>query len=209
MTELIDDVVDDAVVGGRGGAQHGHAARQQIEDARDPAVVGAEVVTPVADAMRLVDHEQPDALGEVGEHGVAELRVGEAFGGDEQEIDAIGIERRHDLVPLGGVVARDARRLHATALARLDLVAHQAEQGRDEQGRARAAVAQHAGRDEVDRALAPARALHDEDPALFGHQRLDRLELVGPELRRRPDERPQHLVRLVVQVAHVRSLPRG
>ena len=61
VAELIDDVFDDAVVRGRGGAQHGHAGREQIEHAGDAAVVGAEVVAPVADAVRLVDHEQADA----------------------------------------------------------------------------------------------------------------------------------------------------
>ena len=80
VAELRDDVVDDAVVGGRGGAEHGHVGRQEIEHAGEPAVVGAEVVAPVADAVRLVDHEQPDARRDLGQDVAAELGVGEALG---------------------------------------------------------------------------------------------------------------------------------
>ena len=99
VAELVDDVVDDAVVRGRGGAQHGHAGGQEIEDAGDAAVVGAEVVTPVADAVRLVDHEQPDARRDQREHVVAEAAVREPFGRDEQEIDLVAFDRLDDLAP--------------------------------------------------------------------------------------------------------------
>ena len=112
VTELIDDVVDDAIVRGCRGAQHRNAARQQIEDARDPSVVGPEVVAPVADAVRLVDHEEPRARGELRQHRVAELLVGEAFGRHEQEIDPVGVDVGFDLLPVGGVVARDAGGAH-------------------------------------------------------------------------------------------------
>ena len=61
VAELIDDVFHHAVVRGRGGAQHGDAAREQIQHARDAAIVGPEVVAPIADAVRLVDHHEPDA----------------------------------------------------------------------------------------------------------------------------------------------------
>src|SRR5439155_21129978 len=59
VAELIDDVVDDAIVGSRGGAQHRHAARHEVEDADQPPVVGSEVVPPIADAMGLVDDSRP------------------------------------------------------------------------------------------------------------------------------------------------------
>ena len=68
VAELIDDVVDDAIVRGRGRAEDRNAGRQQIEDAGDAPVVGPEVVTPVADAVRLVDHEQTRRGGDAGQH---------------------------------------------------------------------------------------------------------------------------------------------
>jgi len=92
VAELIDDVVDDAVVGGRGGAQHRHAARQEIENPHDASVVGSEVVSPVADAVCFVDDEQTGAGRELRQHGVAKARVGEAFGRDEQEVDSVVVE---------------------------------------------------------------------------------------------------------------------
>ena len=118
VAELIDDVFDDAVVRGRGGAQHRDARREEIEDARDAAVVGPEVVTPVADAVRFVDHEEPDARRDQREHLVAEAAVGEALGRDEQEIDLVALERLDDPIPLVGVVARDAAGPHAAELRR-------------------------------------------------------------------------------------------
>ena len=111
---------------------------QQIEHAGDAAVVGPEVVTPVADAVRLVDHEQPDARRDQREHVVAEAAVGEPLGRDEQEVDLVALDRLDDPTPLVGVVARDAARAHAAELARVDLVAHQRQQRRHEQRRARA-----------------------------------------------------------------------
>ena len=61
VAELRLDVGDDPVVRGRGGAEHRHAAGQEIEDASEAAVVGPEVVAPVADAVHLVDDEQAGA----------------------------------------------------------------------------------------------------------------------------------------------------
>ena len=91
---------------------------------------------------------------------------------------------------------------HSSALAELivtarsparrggvDLVAHQRQQRRHDQRGAAAAGPQQGGRDEVDRRLAPAGALHDEHPLAALDQRLDRLELAVAELRasgRRP-----------------------
>ena len=72
-----------------------------------------------------------------------------------------------------------------------------------------APVAQHAGGDEVDGALAPAGALHEQHPLPLADQPPDDVELVGPELARRvarqPPEQPE---RLLVEpgVTHLRTL---
>ena len=88
--QLLLDVGDDAVVRGRGRAEHRDAVRQPLEHLGEPPVVGPEVVAPVGDAVRLVDHEQPDALGEQRQHRVAELRVVEPLGADQQQVDRVG-----------------------------------------------------------------------------------------------------------------------
>ena len=80
VAELAGDIGDDAVVGGGGAGQHRHARRQQLEDASDAAVVGSEVVAPVADAVGLVDDEQTAAGTDDREHLVAEAAVGEPLG---------------------------------------------------------------------------------------------------------------------------------
>ena len=60
---------------GRRGGEHRRPGGQLLEEGADPAVVRAEVVPPVRDAVRLVDHEEPAGRDQLGEHLVAELRV--------------------------------------------------------------------------------------------------------------------------------------
>jgi hypothetical protein len=59
--ELRGDVGDHPIVGGGGAAQHRYAGREQLEHRSHPPVVGAEVVTPVADAVGFIDHQQAGA----------------------------------------------------------------------------------------------------------------------------------------------------
>ena len=210
LAELRLHVGDDAVVGRRGRTEHRNAGREQIEDAGEAAVVGTEVVTPVADAVHLVDDEQTGAGRDHRQHAVAELRVREPLGRDEQRVDGVRLELVDHLVPRLRVVAVDRGRAHAAALGRFDLVAHEAEQRRDEQRRARAAGAEQRGGDEVDRALPPARALHDEHTPTLPHERVDRFELTVAELGRRiADEHPQRRSCFLGQVhlAHARTVP--
>ena len=65
---------------------------------------------------------------------------------------------------------------------RVELVAHQRDQRRDEDRRAGAALAQHRGGDEVDGALSPPGPLHAEDAAAALDDLVDRLELAVAEL---------------------------
>ncbi len=59
--ELLGDIGHHAVVGRRGRAQDADTIGQPVEHVADAAVVGTEVVAPVRDAVRLVDHQQADA----------------------------------------------------------------------------------------------------------------------------------------------------
>jgi hypothetical protein len=72
------------------------------------------------------------------------------------------------------------------------LVAHQREQGGDEDSRTGAALPEEQGRHEVHGRLAPPRALHDEGTSAVVDERLDRFELAIVELRViPPDESAQ------------------
>jgi hypothetical protein len=126
--QLVGDVGHHAVVGGGRGAQHGDAFGQALEHLRQPAVVRAEVVAPVGDAVRLVDHQQADALGEQRQHRLAELRVVQALGADEQEVDGVLREQRAHLLPRRPVGRVDRVGADAEPLGSGDLVSHQRQQ---------------------------------------------------------------------------------
>ena len=182
VAELAGDVGDDAVVRGGGARQDRHAGRQQLEHAGDAPVVGSEVVAPVADAVGLVDDEQTAAGTDDREHLGAEAAVGEPLGRDQQEVDLVAIDRVLHVGPLGLVRRVEGDGTDAHAGRGLDLVAHEREQRRDEDRGPGARLAQDLGGDEVDRALAPAGALHEQHAAAVGDEGRDRLELVVPEL---------------------------
>ena len=93
--ELRGDVGDDPVVRGRGGGQHRDALAELADQGADPPVVGPEVVAPVGDAVRLVDHDEAGVGGERGQHLVAEVGIVQPLGADQQHVDvAVGDLRR-------------------------------------------------------------------------------------------------------------------
>ena len=137
------------------------SGRQRVEHVLHAPVVGPEVVAPVGDAVRLVDHEQPDR----GREQRAACRRGSAgcssrSGLISSRSTVSAGEPFAHAVPLVAVGAVDRVRAQAEPLRGGDLVAHQREQRADDQRRAGAGLAQQRGRDEVDGGLAPARALH-------------------------------------------------
>jgi hypothetical protein len=132
--------------------------------------------------VRLVDHEQADPLDEEWQHPLAELRVVQPLRADEQEVDLVGVQLLANGVPVVAV-----RRVHGDGadpepLRGRDLIAHEGEQRADEDGRPRPLAPQQRGGDEIDRALAPAGALHAEHAPALGDQVAHRLELMLSEL---------------------------
>jgi hypothetical protein len=191
--ELRLDVLDHAVVRRRGGAQDRDALRQQLEDPDQPPVVGPEVVAPVADAVRLVDHEQARAGGDRRQDVGAERRVVEPLGRDEEQVDLVGIDRGGDLLPIVSVLAVNREGSDARALGHPDLVAHQREERRHEDRRPGAGVAEQPRRDEVHGRLAPTGALDEEVPAALSDDGVDRLALALAEPSIGPGDRIQKL----------------
>ena len=126
--ELLGDVAGDPGVRGRGGRQHRDPRRKTLQQRADPPVVGAEVVAPVGDAVCLVDHDQARRGGELRQHLVAEARIVQAFGADQQHVRLAVRDLRVDVVPLLGVGGVDRARVDPGPARRLDLVAHQREQ---------------------------------------------------------------------------------
>ena len=81
--EPLDDLVADRRRGGRGQREHRRAA-ERLDRRAEPQVVGAEVVAPLADAVRLVDDEQRRPGG--GDSS-SDLGVGELLRGEEEELE--------------------------------------------------------------------------------------------------------------------------
>ena len=133
--------------------------------------------------MRLVDHEQADRGGEQRQHLLAEARVVEALGADQQQVDRPGREPVADVAPLVAIGAVDRVRPQPEPLGGGDLVAHQRQQRADDQRRAGARLAQQRGREEVHGRLAPAGPLDAQDAGPIDDDVADRLELTAAELR--------------------------
>jgi hypothetical protein len=188
---LLGDVVDDPGVRRGGGGQHRGAGRQLVEQRADAPVVGAEVVPPVGDAVRLVDHQQPGRRRQLRQHGVTEAGVVQPLGADQQDVDLAALDGVVDLLPLLDVRAVHGDRDGAGPLGSRDLVAHEGQQRADDDGRPCPAGTQQGGGHEVDRRLAPPGALHHQGPAPVGHQRLDRGPLVVAQHRRLAGQRAQ------------------
>ncbi len=193
-TQDVGDVGDHAAVRRGRGGQHRDARGQLGQQRAQPAEVRAEVVPPVADAVRLVDDEQPARGSQLRQDGVAELRVVQPLGREQQHVDLPcrdGVVGGPPFVDVGGV---DGGRVDPGALRGGDLVAHQGEQRRDDHRRARPGGAQQRRGDEVDRRLAPSGALHHQRAPTVGHQCLDGAPLVVAQPRLLAGERAQLLL---------------
>ena len=134
-TELPGDVVGHALVGGRRGGEHRRGRVELLQHVRDPAVVGAEVVAPVGDCVRLVDHQQAQPAGERVEHPPPEARVGQPLRRHEQHVELAGLRSRS--MPSHSSMFEEFRvAARSPALrGRRDLVTHQRQQRRDDQRR--------------------------------------------------------------------------
>ena len=191
--ELLDDVGDDAVVRGGGGREDRDPLGQRRDEPADAPVVRPEVVAPVADAVRLVDHEQPDAAPQRGQHGLAEALVRQPLGRDHQDVDLVVGDRGLGPVPLLDVAGVDGHGTQAQAVRGAQLVAHEREQRADDERRPLPAIAQHPRREPVHEALAPPGPLHDERPPP-GEHGLDRFALPLAEGRAGPEQPDEELV---------------
>ncbi len=173
--ELHDHVVLDLAGRGGGEREHGRPA-QEHDGGAQAAVVGAEVVAPLADAVGFVDREERDGDAR---HALAESLALEALGGDVEQLQLApggALERILLLRDGDEGVHRGGR--DATGDEAVDLVLHQRDERTDDQREAR----QEQRGDLVADALARARRHHAEDVAAREHGG-DDLALTGPEAR--------------------------
>ena len=101
--QLHFDIGNDPRIRRRGRREDGRVGRETVEQVLDPAIVRPEVVPPVADAVGLVHDEQPAPARQVGQLLLAEARIVQALGRDEQHVDLVGRQRIAHLIPVGGV----------------------------------------------------------------------------------------------------------
>ena len=127
--ELAQDVGAGRLVGSCGERDPGHG-REPLGQHRKLAVVRAEIVAPLADAMRLVDGEQRERRPL---QQVQEARRGETLRRDIDEVEPALAHRPLDARPLAAVERRvEGRRLHPVLDERGHLVLHQRDQRRDD-----------------------------------------------------------------------------
>ncbi len=131
--------------GGRGEGEH-RRAPERLDRRAEPQVLRPEVVAPLGDAVRLVDHEQRRRRATASSSSTS--GVGELLGREEDELERVLGQLGERGLALGGRDGRvELRRAARRALAQVvDLVALERDQRRDDDGRARAAAARRSGR---------------------------------------------------------------
>ena len=119
-------------------------------DPAQAAVFGAKIVSPLRNAVRLVDH---DIVGPAGRKRGHERFIAEPFRRDIEETATAGRPVVHRLLTLGkrNMAVQNGRR-DAGELEFLDLVVHQADQGRHDQA---VLLALHGGKLVAQRFAAP------------------------------------------------------
>ena len=154
---------------------NGHVAAQVVDDAANLAVLGPEVVAPLRDAVGLVDGHEADGAFQQELDGVV---LGQAFGGHvEQAYFAAHHVFLHPLHLRFGQGRIIHLRIHAEGPELVDLVFHQGDEGRNNDGRAR----HHQGRQLVAQAFARAGG-HNHEGVVPGQHVLNNSLLRAPKL---------------------------
>ena len=179
--EPLSDVLARLVVGGRGQRDERNAGEEPGK-APELHVLRPEVVSPLADAVRLVDGEQGDG------HRVQQVEEAvehQALGRDVEQVQLAGAKRGDDAGRLGSRERRVQVGGSDTVRAqRIDLVLHERDEGRDDD---RGSLAEQRRDLEAER-LAAAGG-HEHERAATADDVVDDLALVRAELRVAEDRR--------------------
>ena len=173
--QAFGDVGARHLVGGRRERHRLHAER--LAHAGERHVFGTEVVSPLGDAVGLVDREQRHFGGGEERHGVG---AGEPLGGHVKEPQVAGGDAVQDVAVLVEIIGRvEARGGNAGGRELRHLVAHQRDQRRHHHGEAAA----HDRGQLIAQRLARA-GRHDGEDVAPVEDCLDDLGLPGPEARK-------------------------
>ncbi len=176
--QLRRDVAPDAC-GCRGGEGVKADAREPLAHRADLAVLRAEVVAPLTDAVRFVDRDVGDTAEPLDET-VAPLSRQTLRRYVEQRVAPLADARRHGCLVVGAERAVVAGRVDAVLDERVDLVLHQRDEGRDDEREAApAATLDERRRLEAERLAAA--GWQDDDRVAAGEDRVHRLALQRPE----------------------------
>ena len=167
--EDIFQIGEHPIVGGGGRGEDADIGRQGADHALDQSVVRAKVMTPVGNAVGLIDDQQRDAARDRREHLPAEVGIAQPLRRDEQDIDLVPRHLPLDYLPLSLILGIDGHGPDPHPRGRRDLIAHQCQQRGDQDRRPAALFAKELGRDEIDRALSPTRLLHHQQPTAALH----------------------------------------
>ena len=161
-SQLCLDITNDPHVRRGRRCQDRHIGWKPFKEIRYLLVVGAEIVSPIGHAVRLVNDEQTDVVLDPIKHIDAKLFVGEPLRGDNQKVARARDHTRLDLRPLLPVCGVDRVANDPHALGRRDLVAHKRQKRRHQQRYAASFLTEKLGGKKVDHALAPPRPLDDQ-----------------------------------------------
>jgi hypothetical protein len=146
-----------------------------------------EIKTPVADAMRLVDHDQAHP-GQQSAQPRRKARVAQTLGRDQQHVDGVCVQLLEDFIPIVNVRGVDRGGLQPRPLGRAHLIAHQRQQGRHHQRRPSARAADRVRGRPVHRRLAPTGGLHYQHPRGRLQHRVHGVHLIGARHSTRPGQ---------------------
>jgi hypothetical protein len=172
--ELLDDVVAD-LLGGAGGESGDGAIGKKRAEFAELAIFGAKIVTPLRDAVGFIDGEEGD--GNVSEPSFGAIHD-RAFGGNVHQTVIAGDGFLFEFALIGfqdGAIQEDGRDAHLAELR--DLVLHEGDQGRDDDG---GAVIVEDGRELVAEGFASAGG-HDDADIAAGIECADDFFLAGAE----------------------------
>ena len=157
------EILHHSIVCGRGRSKQPETCGKRAGNPLDQAVMRPEVVPPIRDAVRFVDDEEGDAVGDIRQHLGAKVLVSQPFGSDDQDVYLVLPQACFRNRPVFLVVRRDSAGAHPHSFGSGDLVAHQCQQRRNQERRPGLGLAQQLRRDEVDEALSPSGLLDDQE----------------------------------------------
>ena len=131
--EHVAKVFQYPIVCGRGRSKEPKVRRQGAGNTFNQPVVRPEVVSPIRDAVRLVNHEQGNAASDLGKHLGPKAFVSKALGRNQEDVRLVVLEALHHRRPFVLVLGGHLQGTDSHPLGGRNLVSHERKQGRHEE----------------------------------------------------------------------------